>query len=202
MDTQQKFLELLRSTDEANVQLALEIAKSNKELGYYVMDYDSLYRNLRFGNYGGWFGEVKAHHIAMLNGLTILDKEAKKLEEDLPSGLGHLINLTSINLAHNQITHIPASVGNLKKLRSLKLQNNKLESLPEEIGQCESLIYLLLSNNPLQSLPIEAIAHLTNLRELHLRHVQIAGADLDMLHEKLPNCEIIASEATQLGLGF
>jgi Leucine-rich repeat (LRR) protein len=202
MDTQQKFLELLRSTDEKNVQLALEIAKGNEDLRGYVMDYDSLYLHLNFGNYGGWFGEIQAHHIVKLNKLTRFDREAKKLEDDVPSGLGHLINLTGINLAHNQITHIPSSIGNLKKLRSLKLQNNLLESLPEEIGECTSLVYLLLSFNPLESLPIEAITHLTNLRELHLRHVQIAGADLDILHEKLPNCEIIASEATQLGLGF
>jgi Leucine-rich repeat (LRR) protein len=199
---EQKFLELLHSVEESNVQIALEIAKGDENLKDHVRAYDSLYLGLNFGNYGGWFGEIKAHHIVKLNKLTILDREAKKLEEDLPIGIGHLINLTSINLSCNEITHIPQSIGSLKKLRSLKLQNNKLESLPEEIGQCENLTYLLLSNNPLQSLPIEAIVNLKKLKELHLRGVQLKGKDLQTLQEKLPNCEVIATEATQLGLSF
>lgn len=48
----------------------------------------------------------------------------------LPEELGRMEQLTELDAACNQITHLPARMSDLKNLKSLSLRNNHLVYLP------------------------------------------------------------------------
>lgn len=52
----------------------------------------------------------------------------------LPEELGRMEQLTELDAACNQITHLPARMSDLGNLRSLSLRNNHLVYLPR--GNC------------------------------------------------------------------
>ncbi|TYH29919.1 hypothetical protein ES288_A01G051800v1 [Gossypium darwinii] len=75
----------------------------------------------------------------------------------IPSEIGNLSRLISIELVENKLTGtIPTTIGGLKELQSLSLENNKLEgSIPFELCHLNKLAFLLLTNNKLSG-PIPA----------------------------------------------
>jgi hypothetical protein len=82
----------------------------------------------------------------------------------LPSEIGQLTNLQSLNWGGNQLSSLPAELWQLTNLQWLSLRNNQLSSLPPEIGQLTNLHTLLLENNQLHHLPTE-IGNLINLKD-------------------------------------
>lgn len=85
----------------------------------------------------------------------------------VPSEIGQLVNLTTLELHGNQLTSIPSEIGQLAKLATLSLSDNQLRSVPPEIGQLANLTKLYLSKNQLRSVPPE-IGRLANLTRLYL----------------------------------
>ncbi|KAK8368547.1 hypothetical protein V6Z11_A01G048700 [Gossypium hirsutum] len=88
----------------------------------------------------------------------------------IPSEIGNLSRLISIELVENKLTGtIPTTIGGLKELQSLSLENNKLEgSIPFELCHLNKLAFLLLTNNKLSG-PIPAcLGNLISLRNLFL----------------------------------
>ncbi|KAK5844349.1 hypothetical protein PVK06_000485 [Gossypium arboreum] len=88
----------------------------------------------------------------------------------IPSEIGNLSRLISIELVENKLTGtIPTTIGGLKELQSLSLENNKLEgSIPFELCHLNKLAFLLLTNNKLSE-PIPAcLGNLISLRNLFL----------------------------------
>ena len=51
------------------------------------------------------------------------------------------------------LQRIPSSIGNLRKLRTLDLEENRLEGLPPEIGFLKELKTLTVQSNQLSALP-------------------------------------------------
>lgn len=106
----------------------------------------------------GVFCDTQSH-------VTRLDAFDLNLRSGVPSSLGRLVNLKSLDLHFNSLKgSIPASLGRLKKLEHLALYGNNLSGrIPASIGRLSKLQYLLVSNNKLSgTIP----ASLGNLREL------------------------------------
>ena len=86
-----------------------------------------------------------------IDGTTELDLAASGLSEEIPSVIGEMTNLVSINLRYNELTgQIPSSIGNLSNLNLLSLSDNELSGeIPNELGYLENLETLYLYNNQL-----------------------------------------------------
>lgn len=100
------------------------------------------------------------------NSLTEINLTGNKLE-NLPDGIGQLLELEILSLSQNALKRLPKSIGNLKSLKDLDLEENNLENLPVEIGNLTNLRKLMLSYNQLMTIPY-TIGKLTLLTHLHL----------------------------------
>ncbi|BBI16314.1 leucine-rich repeat domain-containing protein [Neochlamydia sp. S13] len=90
----------------------------------------------------------------------------------LPSEIGQLSQLQTLELSNNQLTTLPAEIRQLSQLQCLYLENNYLTTLPAEIGQLSQLQRLHLENNQLTNLPAE-IRQLSQLQRLYLNKNQL-----------------------------
>jgi internalin A len=104
---------------------------------------------------------------AKRNRQRTLDLRWKGIEE-LPSEIGQLINLESLDLSDNKLTTLPDEIAQLTNLTSFYFSNNQLTRLPDAIAQLTNLTSLDLRSNQLTRLP-DAIAQLTNLTSFNLR---------------------------------
>jgi hypothetical protein len=77
-----------------------------------------------------------------------------------------------LNLNNNSITQLPSDIGHLINLEILTIEHNQLTEVPREIGLCTHLIELHFGYNHLTKLPLE-IGYLTELRQLilHRNHL-------------------------------
>ena len=85
----------------------------------------------------------------------------------LPSEIGQLTNLSSLDLDGNSFSNLPPEIGNLINLSYLDLSNNQFSVIPSEISQLSSIRNLNVASNQLSELPPE-IAKLQNLTELNI----------------------------------
>jgi hypothetical protein len=107
---------------------------------------------------------------------------------NIPSEIGLLHNLKSLNLNYSSIQVVPTQIGQLKKLIRLDLQCNDIKELPTEIGQLYKLKIMSLDNNYLYYLPSE-LNNLTNLDEIYLRHNCFRNKQI--IHNEFPNIKKI-----------
>ncbi|CAH1416325.1 unnamed protein product [Lactuca virosa] len=120
-------------------------------------------------------------------------KFSKNNIEELPSSIGNLHCLVSLDLSKNNIEELPSSIGNLhylvsldlsscrdlkslpesicilQHLRHLNLKECAIEELPENLGHLECLYWLNLSYTLIKHLP-ESFCMLKHLKILHLQH--------------------------------
>ena len=82
---------------------------------------------------------------------TRLDLWNRSISGQIPSSIGKLINLSSLDLSYNQLVDsIPKEIGDLGNLTSLNLSYNKLSGpIPMEIGNLVNLVELDLGYNML-----------------------------------------------------
>jgi hypothetical protein len=92
---------------------------------------------------------------------------------ELPTTIGLLRNLETLNLMNCKIKSVPKEIRYLTKLKYLTLYNNKLTNLPNEICLLTNLKYINLAFNKLTSLP-DCLDNLTNLSELQIVGNQIS----------------------------
>jgi Leucine-rich repeat (LRR) protein len=85
----------------------------------------------------------------------------------IPSEIGNLTILTTIDLSNNQLQVLPPEIGNLTSLRHLNLSSNQFQVIPSELDKLINLTCLNLSKNRFTNLPAE-IGKLTKLRTLYL----------------------------------
>lgn len=108
--------------------------------------------------------------IGNLTGLTTLDLAHNKLNGSIPAEIGNLTALTRLDLLHNNLSgSIPVEIGNLTALTSLDLEFNRLSGpIPTVLGDLNELRYLNLGANQLSGAIPPEICNLTALETLLL----------------------------------
>ncbi|PIN07746.1 Leucine-rich repeat protein [Handroanthus impetiginosus] len=101
------------------------------------------------------------------------------VQEELPDYIGSVLpNLRYLNVSANVLQgSIPSSVGDMKMLRSLDLSNNNFSGeIPEKlVAGCVSLEFLKLSNNYLRGPLLPRMSNLTRLFLLYLDNNHFTG---------------------------
>ncbi|KAL6071481.1 C-terminal of Roc, COR, domain [Balamuthia mandrillaris] len=87
--------------------------------------------------------------------LDLSDRDLTLLPRSIGRLCGHVVEL---DLSFNRLVEIPSEIGLLTSLRSLNLQHNKLISVPKELFLLKGLTDLLLDSNQLLFLPAEALS--------------------------------------------
>ena len=124
-------------------------------------------------------GEVELwNECYSIDNTTDLDLSNTGLVGEIPSTIGHLINLESLHLGENSLTgSIPSEIENLTNLTHLTLFSNQLTGeIPSEIGNLTNLILLWLFENQLTGDIPNEIWNLTNLEKLYLSDNQLTGS--------------------------
>lgn len=85
--------------------------------------------------------------------------------ESIPSTVGRLTDIVTLDLDYNRIKELPTHIGKLKSVTFLSLNDNSLHTLPTQIGEMDSLKWLEIWNNKIVSLPTE-LGKLPNLRRV------------------------------------
>jgi len=99
-----------------------------------------------------------------LTELRFLNLGEKQLHE-ISGDIARLVNLHTLDLAHNALTSLPESMGDLPNLtRYLYLSNNRLSAVPASLGRLSRLGYLNISHNRITSVP-DSFGNLDGLRE-------------------------------------
>jgi hypothetical protein len=126
-------------------------------------------------------GTIPSELALLSNSLSRIDLSragsSSFISGSIPSELGYLTLLESIDLGGNQLSgSIPKQIGNWSQVDVLDFSNNLLsEELPSEIGLLSVLTELNLESNDLTGSLPTAIGRLTKMRSLFLGENQLDG---------------------------
>jgi Leucine-rich repeat (LRR) protein len=88
------------------------------------------------------------------------------LLESLPSTIGDLHTLESLDVSHNRLKLLPNTIGDLHKLDRINVGSNDLTELPDSMVDLSTLTLLNVSSNRLLSLPDAIAAELPGLCDI------------------------------------
>ena len=135
--------------------------------------------------------------IGNLSNLRTLDVRLNKLGS-LPESIGNLSELEELNVRNNKLSSLPESIINLSNLKNLDISSNGLTSLPESIGNLSELEELNVGNNKLSSLP-ESIINLSNLKNLNISRNGFTSLPESIINlSNLKNLDISSNGFTSL----
>ena len=162
---------------------------TNAPLGdWYGVNTDSSGRVVRLDLVGQWDSDAQETiphglsgpiptELGRLSNLTSLNLGGNDLTGPIPTELGELVSLTGLWLYSNSLTGpIPTELGRLSNLTNLNLANNDLTGpIPTELGELVSLTWLSLSSNSLTGpIPTE-LGELVSLTALNLGGNDLTG---------------------------
>jgi Leucine-rich repeat (LRR) protein len=107
--------------------------------------------------------------------------------ENIPKGIKKLVNLEKLKLVMNNIKLITNEINTLQNLKELDLSNNINLSIDNLHNK--NIVILNLNGCNLNKLPIN-INKMLNLKVLGLEGNNINYKEIELLKQKLPNCEI------------
>jgi Leucine-rich repeat (LRR) protein len=110
----------------------------------------------------------------------------------VPSWIGSLTRLRTLDLGHNLLSSLPDSMAGLQALEILYIHDNRLSVLPQWIGSLRGLTYLNVAENGLAALP--AVAGLSRLIELRAMHNRLT--DVPELPPSLRELHLRGNECT------
>ncbi|OWM87433.1 putative receptor-like protein kinase At3g47110 [Punica granatum] len=142
--------------------------------------------------------------IGNLRGLETLDLGQNRILSSIPPAIGNLGKLVILFLNDNELSgSLPSSIGSLKQLTRLDLTNNKLwGQIPSSLGDCQNLISLGLSGNSLSGIIPIQVFHLGSLSiYLDLSRNQLSGS-LPMEVGNLKNLGILDVSENRLSQGI
>lgn len=121
-----------------------------------------------------WFRVVCSTAPAHVQSLRLDDNG---LTGTLPSELGDLSELVTLDLASNEVSGpIPAELGELTRLQTLSMTSNQLTgSIPAELGDLGDLVTLQLGGNLLSGPPPTALGNLSQLQLMSLASNRLTG---------------------------
>ena len=123
----------------------------------------------------------------------VLDLSNRNLEK-LPLDIFNQTDLTGLDVSENKLTGaLPSQIGNLKKLKTLDASNNQMTGIPAEIGQLTELESINYANNGITGLPNE-IANLKKLKTINLTGNDYSTYDLSIIKQALPNLQVIGEK--------
>jgi len=130
-----------------NFQAMKMIGENSGTPEYVAETYSTLYTNSLIVTTKGLDLELPQ----VLTTDIIIDLSMNRFEGSIPSIIGDLIGLRTLNLSHNNLKgHIPASMQHLSVLESLDLSSNKIGGeIPQQLASLTSLEVLNLSHNHL-----------------------------------------------------
>jgi internalin A len=116
-----------------------------------------------------------------LEQLTTLEVDGNSLAT-LPYELSRLQNLATLSCQSNQLADFPHVIEGLSRLKDLNLRSNFLETLPSKINALRNLVSLDLSGNRLSSLPPEIGGlHRLSVLSLHSNELTMVPSTLGTL---------------------
>ncbi len=104
----------------------------------------------------------------------------------IPSFIGDLQTLCTMNISYNDIDTISPEIGKLTNVNLLDVSSNNLSYLPDEICNMEGLEHLSLNNNNLTVLP-DSIQKLKKLWYLQISNNRISREEIERVRKALPN---------------
>lgn len=126
----------------------------------------------------------------------------------LPVTVGNLIQLLTLDVAHNHLEHLPNEIGlssmrkseriergnfvlgNCAQLTTLDLTHNELVDLPESIGNLKNLSRLLIRYNRLSAIP-SSLANCSKLDEFNIEGNNVSQLPVCFLLLLMTNCHLI-----------
>jgi hypothetical protein len=158
-----------------NVSLGTELGIREAVTEVYIDTYNN--GSLWIGRLSADLGLLSTLIQIKMNG-DATDVKRGGLVGTLPSQIGKLTSLQTLDLAFNRLTgSLPTQIGQLTNLSSLGVTQNTLRgSLPSQIGQLTTLQSLDLSYNELSGILISEIGQLTNLQDLNVFYNDMSGS--------------------------
>ncbi|TQD91460.1 hypothetical protein C1H46_022965 [Malus baccata] len=159
------------------------------------------------------YGTLDHFDFSLFPNLTHFDLSGNHFRGPIPSAIGNLSRLTTLDLSGNALFEdtsysegnqfsgpIPDSIGLISGLQHIDLRWNRLEGkIPPSIGQLRELQYLDLSANSLISSIPSDLGLCTNLSYLSLSSNKLNG-ELPLFLSKLENNSFSGTISAEIGL--
>jgi len=109
--------------------------------------------------------------VGLLTELKSLNLFQCKLNS-IPNEFGNLVKVESVYLNNNSITSLPSEIGNLTNLKDFRVNNNSITILPENFYNLSNLEIFEINNNPLLTFS-SGLGNLSNLLTLKFNNTQV-----------------------------